>query len=113
MLQTGFLLLCLSCCPLIDLLAFPTRRSSDLLTRSVRRTGGFVLTGKPETIDSSVGLVPINALVLTRLAKDQAPARCLELRSEEHRSELQSRENLVCRLLLEKKTTRRRQSTDW
>src|SRR5690606_41153263 len=28
-----------------------------------------------------------------------------ELRSEEHTSELQSRENLVCRLLLEKKTT--------
>src|SRR5690606_41095826 len=27
------------------------------------------------------------------------------LRSEEHTSELQSRENLVCRLLLEKKTT--------
>src|SRR5690606_40576477 len=27
-----------------------------------------------------------------------------ELRSEEHTSELQSRENLVCRLLLEKKT---------
>src|SRR5690606_33642695 len=27
----------------------------------------------------------------------------LELRSEEHTSELQSRENLVCRLLLEKK----------
>src|SRR5690606_42054108 len=30
------------------------------------------------------------------------PARCV--RSEEHTSELQSRENLVCRLLLEKKT---------
>src|SRR5690606_39855454 len=28
-----------------------------------------------------------------------------EVRSEEHTSELQSRENLVCRLLLEKKTT--------
>src|SRR5690606_42139403 len=28
-------------------------------------------------------------------------------RSEEHTSELQSRENLVCRLLLEKKNTRR------
>src|SRR5690606_40249104 len=28
---------------------------------------------------------------------------CLPLRSEEHTSELQSRENLVCRLLLEKK----------
>src|SRR5215475_8793856 len=31
------------------------------------------------------------------------PARCAALRSEEHTSELQSRENLVCRLLLEKK----------
>src|SRR5690606_41650538 len=28
---------------------------------------------------------------------------CLQARSEEHTSELQSRENLVCRLLLEKK----------
>src|SRR3989442_4828476 len=31
------------------------------------------------------------------------------LRSEEHTSELQSRPHLVCRLLLEKKTTTRRQ----
>src|SRR5690606_40881554 len=31
-----------------------------------------------------------------------------ELRSEEHTSELQSRENLVCRLLLEKKNTNER-----
>src|SRR5690606_40276888 len=31
----------------------------------------------------------------------------LTSRSEEHTSELQSRENLVCRLLLEKKKTRR------
>src|SRR5690606_41122900 len=30
-------------------------------------------------------------------------ARCAPSRSEEHTSELQSRENLVCRLLLEKK----------
>src|SRR5690606_28255360 len=33
------------------------------------------------------------------------------LRSEEHTSELQSRENLVCRLLLEKKKTSRRRHT--
>src|SRR5690606_40587218 len=33
--------------------------------------------------------------------------RKVELRSEEHTSELQSRENLVCRLLLEKKKTRK------
>src|SRR2546430_13534775 len=31
-------------------------------------------------------------------------AACHELRSEEHTSELQSQSNLVCRLLLEKKT---------
>src|SRR5690606_40202936 len=35
-------------------------------------------------------------------SKEQAPGN----RSEEHTSELQSRENLVCRLLLEKKNTK-------
>src|SRR5690606_41892953 len=34
---------------------------------------------------------------------DMARARVPDARSEEHTSELQSRENLVCRLLLEKK----------
>src|SRR5690606_41563538 len=38
-----------------------------------------------------------------RGAGGQRPARGSRLRSEEHTSELQSRENLVCRLLLEKK----------
>src|SRR5690606_41646226 len=39
------------------------------------------------------------------LNDDQLLRRYMELRSEEHTSELQSRENLVCRLLLEKKNT--------
>src|SRR5207302_9022238 len=48
--------------------------------------------------------------LLARSAED--PGRCLRRdrrwrRSEEHTSELQSRENLVCRLLLEKKNTNR------
>src|SRR5256886_17318637 len=34
-----------------------------------------------------------------------APQRLLDLRSEEHTSELQSQSNIVCRLLLEKKNT--------
>src|SRR5690606_41110997 len=34
------------------------------------------------------------------------PGALIVARSEEHTSELQSRENLVCRLLLEKKNTR-------
>src|SRR5690606_34059905 len=35
--------------------------------------------------------------------RSRGPRLCREARSEEHTSELQSRENLVCRLLLEKK----------
>src|SRR5438270_4294105 len=35
-------------------------------------------------------------------------ARCANLRSEEHTSELQSQSNLVCRLLLEKKKKKNR-----
>src|SRR5215475_10536378 len=35
------------------------------------------------------------------------PSPALAWRSEEHTSELQSRENLVCRLLLEKKSAKR------
>src|SRR5436309_11824757 len=37
---------------------------------------------------------------------------CALWRSEEHTSELQSRENLVCRLLLEKKKLSQRESVD-
>src|SRR5690606_40292263 len=38
-----------------------------------------------------------------RTAQPTSPSRATQRRSEEHTSELQSRENLVCRLLLEKK----------
>src|SRR5690606_39574808 len=41
--------------------------------------------------------------LLTRTQVDFNSPQVLCLRSEEHTSELQSRENLVCRLLLEKK----------
>src|SRR5690606_35931608 len=39
------------------------------------------------------------------LVRSHAASSGPEVRSEEHTSELQSRENLVCRLLLEKKNT--------
>src|SRR5205085_12331082 len=38
-----------------------------------------------------------------RVSRDVWPGAVLDLRSEEHTSELQSQSNLVCRLLLEKK----------
>src|SRR5690606_30428456 len=41
---------------------------------------------------------------ISRIMAEEARAAGINWRSEEHTSELQSRENLVCRLLLEKKT---------
>src|SRR5690606_41752199 len=55
---------------------------------------------------------PVPALSQSYLSGEPAPVSSLPAplpaspsRSEEHTSELQSRENLVCRLLLEKKNT--------
>src|SRR5690606_41325057 len=94
-----------------DLHSFPTRRSSDLTRiesvlemaeqlQAIAPT--YVVLGNHEA-DSPVldellrGLETVGVVVL----RDEAVT--LEVRSEEHTSELQSRENLVCRLLLEKK----------
>src|SRR5699024_11549227 len=95
-----------------DLLSFPTRRSSDLGPFHVKhyehvgsfrnvlrhwfmsidaysRGNGWVI------LDSGVGSSVINAFY-------RVTSRLLS-RSEEHTSELQSRFDIVCRLLLEKK----------
>src|SRR5690606_41570337 len=64
--------------------SFPTRRSSDLVP------------GSP-----ALPSIPVQAWTSSHGAsRTLAPEA---LRSEEHTSELQSRENIVCRLLLEKK----------
>src|SRR5690606_40381813 len=57
---------------------------------------GTVALGGSEVLRCTTLLMRASAPVPTR-----APVKT-ELRSEEHTSELQSRENLVCRLLLEK-----------
>src|SRR5690606_42052814 len=92
--------------------SFPTRRSSDLdatdeaMARAYER---WHLVSRLERPEGWVYRVAVNwaTSVLRRRRRslhrlydpgDDDPAR-----SEEHTSELQSRENLVCRLLLEKK----------
>src|SRR5437868_7234776 len=65
--------------------SFPTRRSSDLGVPRRRHR-----LGEP---------------------RPQNGVRDAQCRSEEHTSELQSRFDLVCRLLLEKKTSRKRSWT--
>src|SRR5690606_41426518 len=86
-----------------DLHSFPTRRSSDLAQ----------LVGLIAVIHGEIRPLPVaqhaQALEFASLVVDLliGIGACLGLdlghRSEEHTSELQSRENLVCRLLLEKK----------
>src|SRR5206468_11995986 len=90
------------------LLSFPTRRSSDLR----RAGGGDRARGRePGTAEAHDG------------ARDHARARAGVVesrrepehdreRSEEHTSELQSRSDLVCRLLLEKKKKKTKKIID-
>src|SRR5699024_12504825 len=73
-----------------DLHSFPTRRSSDLIVDSDDEVSRL------DTGDSGRGI--------RRDVVDQNVAAFIQGdRSEEHTSELQSRFDLVCRLLLEKK----------
>src|SRR5690606_41012113 len=82
--------------------SFPTRRSSDL-QRLVER----LLNGDDLALISDAGtpLISDPGFHLVRQAREAGvrvcpvPGACALIRSEEHTSELQSRENLVCRLL--------------
>src|SRR5690606_40514885 len=92
--------------------SFPTRRSSDLMLHAkypLKESKFYTFYQ-----DINGGFKSRNALrqnhnteadyawVYFNYHLDKLPAS-QKLRSEEHTSELQSRENLVCRLLLEKK----------
>src|SRR5438552_12651363 len=76
----------------LDLHSFPTRRSSDLSRRAAR----------------SRRIRPMSwSIAYTGRRLDHRPS-AWRVRSEEHTSELQSPDHLVCRLLLEKKKHRKR-----
>src|SRR5207247_5112012 len=96
-----------------DLHSFPTRRSSDLgkLTLEERQTMQLhAEIGHQVLANSDAELLRLGAvLALTHHERydGRGYPRGLtgEERSEEHTSELQSRVDLVCRLLLENKNT--------
>src|SRR5690606_41894401 len=104
----------ISCSPHSRVLhSFPTRRSSDLLA-SFRSEPPTVVAGRKVTsIEDYKESIRTNVEEGQKeeitLPKSNVLKYFLEdgtwfcFRSEEHTSELQSRENLVCRLLLEKK----------
>src|SRR5690606_41041017 len=101
------------CVDLRHLPSFPTRRSSDLVGALARLKGNDFGThpinapSRPHpacatSARNSASAAPrSNGCTCPRSASARS-ARS-RARSEEHTSELQSRENLVCRLLLEKK----------
>src|SRR5690606_42165620 len=95
-----------------DLHSFPTRRSSDLATAAADPhlvanvlALDFPEVAKPEPGVGALDLLAVGAddLLEQAVVVTDAVAEARQVRSEEHTSELQSRENLVCRLLLEKK----------
>src|SRR5690606_39341192 len=100
------LLLCCPECPSSGsvhhraLLSFPTRRSSDLVAKLT--VVGIAIGSTPgiaARVFEAVASVGANIEAIT----SSEVRLSVLIRSEEHTSELQSRENLVCRLLLEKK----------
>src|SRR5699024_11601059 len=85
--------------------SFPTRRSSDL--RPVLHIWASSQSGRLDWAHDRAELRYSRHDSSTRRPRQQplAPSQLSGLRSEEHTSELQSRFELVCRLLLEKKKT--------
>src|SRR5690606_40424899 len=96
-----------------DLLSFPTRRSSDLASTGFNhllghQVGRFCVTKACVDVGNdryNVGFEVVDLADQFFLCGSVALGACCVqvteqvVRSEEHTSELQSRENLVCRLL--------------
>src|SRR5436309_11269449 len=77
--------------------------TTEIYTLSLHDALPISRRSRPAPIDSRMAISLRRAVA--RAAR-RTPSGCR--RSEEHTSELQSRENLVCRLLLEKKKKKRK-----
>src|SRR5207249_10461899 len=89
--------------------SFPTRRSSDLRSRTSDLRTVLSLTPSRRAIADAVmpslfkTVAPLEGRAAGAQITSSSRSRPISSRSEEHTSELQSRFDLVCRLLLEKK----------
>src|SRR5947209_9379939 len=84
--------------------SFPTRRSSDLETVGTSTEPRTTRSGLADATWPAIGVKSVTSAGNTLVTTDLTPAGSrMCWRSEEHTSELQSRQYLVCRLLLEKK----------
>src|SRR5690606_42104056 len=78
----------------------PRRGSHHVRSASTLRTGQ---AGRPGAVGTTRQRHPVAPVCAVQAGLGRRCQRTEAGRSEEHTSELQSRENLVCRLLLEKK----------
>src|SRR5690606_42114187 len=84
--------------------ALPISHRLEALEQRVREVlGDKIVDFKQALGEITIELRPEDLLECMTALRDEDGLRFNQLRSEEHTSELQSRENLVCRLLLEKK----------
>src|SRR5204863_3849658 len=91
--------------------SFPTRRSSDLNLKTTENYDMFFATLDSNDfqdftdhhIEAAVDKIKTIGVQNDMLVLWQSHNTNISFRSEEHTSELQSRRDLVCRLLLEKK----------
>src|SRR5690606_41175800 len=84
------------------------RTTGDRTGAAVQHPSGLPASGPLSALLAQAeGLSPSGCIQRSRRhsQKNQPPSKAPRARSEEHTTELQSRENLVCRLLLEKKKT--------
>src|SRR5690606_40782614 len=83
-----------------------------ILQRYMDELYGLVESGRVELADILTHKMPLDqashAYDIFKKKEDDCVKVILKPRSEEHTSELQSRENLVCRLLLEKKKEKKK-----
>src|SRR5262245_63379728 len=94
--------------PLPALIAFPTRRSSDLARSPARGSRGRATSTRTASTTSPSARRPASPSTKEARAASKRRRRRRSRRSEEHTSELQSLRHLVCRLLLEKKNPKPR-----
>src|SRR5690606_40806529 len=106
---SALVVVCTSLCRYLHLLFFffllirrPPRSTLFPYTTLFRSCCSSVRPKASDTVSTSRG-----SSAMPRLSRKRSA-----IRSEEHTSELQSRENLVCRLLLEKKKKKKKRTSD-
>src|SRR5690606_41304168 len=87
--------------------SFPTRRSSDLIRDRIYQIREQIASLETEQ-KNLIEILDKEGFILKDFSAESPIPEGVDVnRSEEHTSELQSRENLVCRLLLEKKKSKK------